>query len=332
MQLYIPKVGDEITLTEKVSVIIKEERRNEKFIKLATDAGIVDETIERYFKNRVYDLTYYDKLITLDKGLTLKFDRIYVRKGSSDEYNSITFCIDDKKIGKGRFFISLDDANKIKYEINEPVIKKVIPKLYRQYSITELDDLIKYEKVEPIYSLPVSFDNKKMFGLIETGFKEFLSDGHLNCHTEIDEILREGRLLSMSIGQSATDVWKMDFYLIQGQYVYSAKQTEREPYLEYLKKCYDLFYKHYDDSESKMSGFNTFLDVYEQIVFNNDSWSLSLYEYGFYDHPDFKYSALKSLLNDNIKSLKVDKNFEDIKKELTRCKRIENKRIKELAK
>jgi hypothetical protein len=56
--------------------------------------------------------------VTLPKDTILKVDRIYIRQGSED-FDSVTFRISDcpnKDLIKKRFWVKLDDANKLEFE------------------------------------------------------------------------------------------------------------------------------------------------------------------------------------------------------------------------
>lgn len=86
---------------------------------------------KNYYKSEEYinyinNLNDYNKLVekiglkniqlTIPQGTELKIDRIYIRKNNSD-YSSVSFWVtfkSDKK--KYRFFVSLNDVNKMYYE------------------------------------------------------------------------------------------------------------------------------------------------------------------------------------------------------------------------
>ena len=92
---------------------------------------VLNSAAENYYKSEEYinyinNLNDYNKLIekiglkniqlTIPQGTELKIDRIYIRKNNSD-YSSVSFWVtfkSDKK--KYRFFVSLNDVNKMYYE------------------------------------------------------------------------------------------------------------------------------------------------------------------------------------------------------------------------
>lgn len=127
MKLYIPEIGDIITLSSNWNFSLYEESRNEDLMKV----------IGQEFKwNRRDEKRNWQ--VMLPKGTELKIDRIYIRKGVSD-YSSLTFFINsspDTRITKKiRFWAKLSDVNTIEFDndnINKVLINRIVfePKEY----------------------------------------------------------------------------------------------------------------------------------------------------------------------------------------------------------
>lgn len=123
MRLFIPKVGDVLTLSESWTFIVWSESRNEK---LGTLLGVFDKTKhyrEARWKgqeNSEYEYKGVAEVAsttcTLPEDTQLKIDRLYVRKGVTSECNSVSFFIynhPNKKFNKVRFWAKLEDVNNI---------------------------------------------------------------------------------------------------------------------------------------------------------------------------------------------------------------------------
>ncbi len=116
--LYIPTIGDVLTLAEDWTFTLHAESRNMDLHHLLSDPprhsnGAID--YHNYVREPIP--------VTLPAGSVLKMDRIYIRKGVSD-YGSVTFWLTDcpnkawapKKVGgtavgRLRFWVKLHDAN-----------------------------------------------------------------------------------------------------------------------------------------------------------------------------------------------------------------------------
>jgi len=107
MKLYIPEIGDQIVLTEDWTFNLYSEDRNRKLMDKLNLAY-------RYEYGRALS----KNSVTLPKGTSLKIDRIYIRKGSSD-YSSITFFIGSGDYKGCRFWAKLSDVNKIEFDPQE---------------------------------------------------------------------------------------------------------------------------------------------------------------------------------------------------------------------
>lgn len=131
-QLYIPRVGDHIRLTQEVTVTIQNERRNNELFDLLTT-----EEIKIVDKRGNFSLS---KTFVISSNTVLMFDRLYIRHdsgsgqgetGNASSYDSITFVIkkcSDKTFEKKRFWIKLEETRKIFYEKIENITEFVSPK------------------------------------------------------------------------------------------------------------------------------------------------------------------------------------------------------------
>lgn len=128
-RLYIPRLGDQLRLTEPWTFRLYDECRNMwlwEYLGLKTPRYRNDDTFES---------------VMLPAGAVLQVDRIFIRKGAA-EYDSITFFLVGEKtkkstkerrfyqVGTGetgvytvavppravRFWVKLDDANDIEFE------------------------------------------------------------------------------------------------------------------------------------------------------------------------------------------------------------------------
>lgn len=107
--LYIPRIGELITLAEPWTFLLHEERRNVSLIKQ------VDPTYtgNGYGTSGIYGPARIHRswTVTLPERWELKVDRIYIRNGQGN-FDSITFSCpyNGKRV---RFWVKLHDANKI---------------------------------------------------------------------------------------------------------------------------------------------------------------------------------------------------------------------------
>lgn len=117
-QLYIPSIGDTLTLATPWRFTLYPEHRNLKFwqaMGLQVDPDgrwgyWGDEMVKRATE------------VKLPAGTVLKIDRIYIRKGKDmGKFDSVTFLI-PKPANKGlnvhgRFWVKLIDVNAIEFEV-----------------------------------------------------------------------------------------------------------------------------------------------------------------------------------------------------------------------
>lgn len=108
MQLYIPNIGERITLAADWTFRLFNERRCQPFDDCPAPAQIVDNPT--YFLSQV-------KLCTLPAGTVLLVDRVYLRQGL-DEFASISFRIVSTAAPwvakqRKRFWAKLDDVNQM---------------------------------------------------------------------------------------------------------------------------------------------------------------------------------------------------------------------------
>lgn len=116
MLMYIPKVGDEIKISKNLEVTIQSEYRNEKFLKSLN--------LNNAFNNFI-----------LKENTQLKIERVYVRAGDSSDFDSVTFKIlmsDQKELVGSRFWLNLDDVNRIEFDL---LLTKNKPKDSLSYKI-----------------------------------------------------------------------------------------------------------------------------------------------------------------------------------------------------
>lgn len=150
MKMYVPEIGDKITLTKDWTFLLFDEYRNGSLFDLLrvkcrgrwieresdgkkffanTDmrVWVADDNEEMpvvdYFdirSGRVPGLTIVEDqgtTVTLKAGQRLSIDRVYIRKGASD-FSSITFNYIGAPRGSGRvrFWAKLSDVNNIEFE------------------------------------------------------------------------------------------------------------------------------------------------------------------------------------------------------------------------
>lgn len=130
MNLFVPDIGTLLKLEEDWTFILYSEYRNQTLFEIFSEN----------------DKTDKNKLVELPKGLVVKVDRIYVRKGLS-QYSSITFNIpkpktkrekeempENIKFGGCKFWVKLHECNGVKLS---PVVKNqettdLFKKLYNE--------------------------------------------------------------------------------------------------------------------------------------------------------------------------------------------------------
>lgn len=113
MKLWIPKVSDRLRLTEEWEFPLFVEYRNREL------AIKIDKTLSQYDR---YVNGNESIGCCLPIGTVLRVDRVYIRSGSSSEYNSLTFRIEEcpnKEYKAKRFWAKLTDVNNIIYEVVE---------------------------------------------------------------------------------------------------------------------------------------------------------------------------------------------------------------------
>lgn len=148
MKLYVPAVGDKITLSEAWKFTLYHESRNSSLLKFYVENENEINREKFLDKNHKY-LVKYDA--TIPAGTELTIDRVYVRNkastptGHDDDYDSLTFTcnlVDPKgspeKIGKfgkssnrRRFWAKLNDVNNIVYSSVTPASQQK-PKKFTQ--------------------------------------------------------------------------------------------------------------------------------------------------------------------------------------------------------
>jgi hypothetical protein len=122
MRLYIPAVGDELVLARDWNFTLHEEHRNES---LGKGLGLVTtpRSHRSYYSNwdgstiPRYQVNVTRKHpVSLPTGTVLRVERVYIRAGSSEEFNSLTFRVLDSPnatLKKARFWAKLKDVNQM---------------------------------------------------------------------------------------------------------------------------------------------------------------------------------------------------------------------------
>lgn len=115
MKLYIPEIGDSMTLSSDWKFKLYVEYRNKSLFK--------------YFNLPFqHGCNEYDD-VTLPSGTVLKIDRIYIRKGLSD-FSSVSFYATIPKYKNSvRFWVKLDDVNNIQYDNTVAVVRDKYSKI-----------------------------------------------------------------------------------------------------------------------------------------------------------------------------------------------------------
>lgn len=123
-RLMIPRLRDELTLAEPWTFALHDEYRND-------DLRVALKHKTPYAHLRTFDDAKFQATLaaekgprdaTLPAGTVLSVDRIFIRNGARD-YDSVTFRFrkhpDMPKL-KARFWVKLDDANKIVFNEHQP--------------------------------------------------------------------------------------------------------------------------------------------------------------------------------------------------------------------
>ncbi len=113
MKMYIPEIGDRIVLTQDWSLTLYDEYRNTELMK---SKGL--KPSNRWTR----DPKSYP--VTIQKGVELKIDRVYIRKNTwgqdAGKFSSITFIIPNSPKNKSvRFWAKLKDVNNIEFKVLE---------------------------------------------------------------------------------------------------------------------------------------------------------------------------------------------------------------------
>lgn len=117
MKLYVPKLGDILELSNKWEPKVYYEYRNSSVLYAYLEGNLDNNKF--HYSNR----DSFEKII-FPSGTKLRVDRIYIRKGAGN-FDSITFVIEqhphNKEYNKKRFWVKLDDANNIEFDMVVPV-------------------------------------------------------------------------------------------------------------------------------------------------------------------------------------------------------------------
>lgn len=140
MKLMMPTVGSKLKLLEPWTFCLFHERRNDSLgIRLGLNPNTFGYGKFVFDDKHVQRSVYAVSNVTLPAGTTLKVERIYIKRGSSD-YDSLTFTVQSCPIqlnevectslfkisnpdsgrtnrnSKPRFWVKLYDANSIQFE------------------------------------------------------------------------------------------------------------------------------------------------------------------------------------------------------------------------
>lgn len=311
-QLYIPEVNDKIKLTHDLSVQIKDEYRNRKFL-------------ENYLEAHPSIKPEKDKSlkIVIPKGVILTFSRIYVRQGDSSDYNSITFTTDkSSNFVKGRFFITLAEANNIQYERVAVTSEKITLKRALSRKSKELRESMDwrewyksehktYEEVlkglEPVYSTAITYSYQRVISFL----KPVVS--HLN-ESNLQDKLRE---IESDLGDTTIECLNLDAYYSHGEF--AIKISRKEPIDDRVDELIRIL-------QNRTSAFSQTLKVADEQTYfikrhfyeDNDNWDI---------YPEFKSRAQDARLEEVLSIVMFGgDNYPDLKKRLTKIKRQENKK------
>lgn len=135
MNIFIPEIGSQIKLIEPWIFFLSEESRNNSIFNALKEGNSslrkfsIEEEHQGYKYNNSYKTqrNVFEMSLPVDTVLTI--DRIYIRQQQAN-YSSVSFIINDttqpyllrakeskKKKTCGRFWVKLNDANKIKCEL-----------------------------------------------------------------------------------------------------------------------------------------------------------------------------------------------------------------------
>lgn len=137
-RMYVPDVGDELTLAADWTFTLHQEYRNNDVIEAL---GLKDDAYYKRLEERAASSDWHvrqaaDRFlssltwrVTLPRGTVLRVDRLYVRKGASD-YSSLSFYVEKTSLaaltpakkgggfkkGRRRFWAKLGDVNEMRIE------------------------------------------------------------------------------------------------------------------------------------------------------------------------------------------------------------------------
>ena len=205
MKLFVPVVGSKLKLLQDITVEIKNVGQNKKFAE-----KIKSMEANKTSMNQVEILN-----LTLTKGLILQVDRVYIRKGDGSDFNSFTFLTDgnEKGIPKGRFFISIDDANKMEIDV---IREKAEEKKDLFSVIRKMNEGKSYLNRVPGYDLMskiIDGEESKSSGTIFFNFEKEL-DHHLEYLNEnikrnnLNSLFEAKEIINNNYGKDAYDIIK----------------------------------------------------------------------------------------------------------------------------
>ncbi len=320
MQLYIPSIGDSITIMENIEVNIIEESVNINFIgKLKRKSLILNDN--------PLDKTINGCSFTLPKNTQLIIDRIHIRKGNSSTFNNVTFSTKIGSFLHGRFLLSAEQVNKIKFKKSKEKAKTKEKHIHisKKYSKCELPDLC--VNLKPC----VSFDIKYIYSSIFSNIKNELLSGDMTANenfSEISDIMDEmSKEASTKLGKKES-LYTIDMYPFEGDFTYRISLSENRNITLYdqLMKIKDLM--SINDGDKFTPGY--YCSSFPVLSLLINSFLLTGYpgeaskkeEWGFYSDWDIMANSLGSMLRRDKKGIMVsDIDLEDLKVKMNYLKR-----------
>lgn len=144
MNLFIPDIGTLLKLEQDWTFTLYAESRNESIMMIFMKENVPMNTQLNWNLQSMRQNLYKNQVIELPKGLVIKVDRIYIRKGLS-QYSSITFTVPKPKTKKDKeemphnvrfasckFWVKLHECNGIQFSTvqKNPETTELFQKFY----------------------------------------------------------------------------------------------------------------------------------------------------------------------------------------------------------
>jgi len=146
MNFFIPEIGTLIRLEEDWTFTLYAEYRNDSLMKIFMKNSIPKDANLNWNLQSIRQNLYKNQIVELPKGLVVKIDRIYIRKGLS-QYSSITFTIPNPKtkkdkqemphnleFGGTKFWVKLHECNGLNFStvLKNEETKELFISLYKE--------------------------------------------------------------------------------------------------------------------------------------------------------------------------------------------------------